>query len=338
VLDDLHWADHSSLLLLQFLTRELRGTRLIVIGTYRDIDVGRHHPLAQTLGELGREQLTHRIVLRGLGERDVARFIEITAGLKPPETLVAKVYKETEGNPFFVNEIVRLLVSDGRLQHPEAVKSWSVDIPQGVREVVSRRLDRLSADCNRVLTIGSVIGREFSAELLEGLIDLTRDRLVEVLDEATAARVITELPRPVGRYSFSHALIRETLYGELTTMRRVPLHRQIGEALEALYGANPEPHLAELAYHFFEAAQGGDVERAIAYAGPRAARAPRCRPLPHALDAQRHVVVCGRIRARQAGGAGGGGVGAPPGHGRRAGARCAVRGWPADSVRRAPSR
>jgi len=266
VLDDLHWADKSSLLLLQFLARELRGARLLVIGTYRDMELGRQHPLAQTLAELAREQLSERVVLRGLSEHDVGRFIEITAGLKPPKALVATVYAETEGNPFFVNEVVRLLVADGRLQHPEKVRSWSVDIPQGVREVVTRRLDRLSAECNRVLATAAVIGREFSLELLARLVDLPSDKLLEVLEEAAAARVIAEVPRTVGVYAFAHALIRETLYGELTTTRRVRLHRQIGEALEALYGANPEPHLAELSYHFFEAAQGGDVDRAIAYA------------------------------------------------------------------------
>jgi tetratricopeptide (TPR) repeat protein len=274
VLDDLHWADKPSLLLLQFLARELRGARLLVIGTYRDVDLRRQHPLSQTLGELAREELAHRIVLRGLGREDVARFVEITAGIKPPPALVDAVYKETEGNPFFVNEVVRLLVADGRLERPETVRSWSVSIPQSVREVVGRRLDHLSVECNRVLTIASVVGREFGVDVLEPVSGLTGDRLLELLEEAVAARVIVEVPRQVGRYSFAHALIRETLYEELSTTRRVRLHRQLGETLETLYGGNPEPHLAELAYHFFEAAQGGDVDRAIAYAvraGDRAA-------------------------------------------------------------------
>ena len=274
VLDDLHWADKPSLLLLQFLAREMRGARLLVIGTYRDVDLRRQHPLSQTLAELTREQLSQRIVLRGLTQHDVARFIEVTAGLKPPEALVAAVYKETEGNPFFVNEVVRLLVTDGRLEHPETVKSWSVSIPQGVREVVGRRLDHVSAECNRILTIASVIGREFGLDALERVAGIAGDRLLEVIEEAEAVRVLVEVPRTMGRYSFSHALIRETLYEELSTTRRVRLHRQVGEALEALYGAHPEAHLAELAYHFFEAAQGGDVDRAITYAvraGDRAA-------------------------------------------------------------------
>jgi class 3 adenylate cyclase len=270
VLDDLHWADKPSLLLLQFLTRELRGGRLLVLGTYRDVELRRQHPLSQTLADLSREGLSHRVLLRGLTQRDVARFIEITAGVSPPDALVEAVYKETEGNPFFVNEIVRLLVTDGRLEQPEMVTSWSVTIPQGVRDVVGRRLDHLSEDCNRVLTIGSVIGREFPLSVLEKVSEVKGDRLLEALEEAVGARVITEVPRAADQYSFAHALIRETLYEELSTARRVRLHRQIGEVLEAL---DAEAHLPQLAYHFAEAAQGGDVDKAVDYAKRAGARA-----------------------------------------------------------------
>jgi class 3 adenylate cyclase len=245
-----------------------------VLGTYRDVEIRRQHPLAETLGELARQQLSQRILLRGLTERDVSRFIEVTAGISPPQSLVEAVYRETEGNPFFVNEIVRLLVSDGRLERPGEVASWSVTIPQSVREVVGRRLDHLSEACNRALTAASVIGREFGVDALERVSDVSGDRLLEVMEEAVAARVVNEVPRTAGRYSFSHALIWETLYEELSTNRRVRLHRQIGAVLEELYAANPEPHLAELAHHFCEAAPGGDVEKAIEYArraGERAA-------------------------------------------------------------------
>jgi class 3 adenylate cyclase len=276
VLDDLHWGDKPSLLLLQFLARELRGSRLLVLGTYRDVELRRQHPLSQTLGELGREGLSHRIILRGLSENDVARFVEITSGAKPPQPLVDAVFRETEGNPFFVNEIVRLLVADGRLDKPESVTSWSVTIPQGVREVVGRRLDHLSDECNRVLTIGSVIGREFDLKTVEKVLAqaeegrMSSDRLIEVLEEAVAARVITEVPGKVDSYSFAHALIRETLYEELSTTRRVRLHRQIGEGLEVL---DAEGNLPQLAYHFAEAAPGGDVEKAVDYAERAAERA-----------------------------------------------------------------
>jgi class 3 adenylate cyclase len=263
VVDDMHWADKTSLLLLQFLAKELRGSRLMVLGTYRDVELRRQHPLAQTLGELNRENLSQRVLLRGLTEADVRRFVQVTAGTTPPEALVQAVYRETEGNPFFVNEIVRLLVADGRLEQAETVSSWSVTIPQSVREVVGRRLDRLSDECNRVLTVGSVIGREFGLKLLEKVSDVKGDRLLEALEEAISARVIAELPRTTDHYWFSHALIRETLYEELSTTRRVRLHRQIGKALEEL---DAEGNLPQLAYHFAEAAPGGDVDRAVTYA------------------------------------------------------------------------
>ena len=266
VLDDLHWADKPSLLLLQFLARELRGARLLVIGTYRDVGLGRQHPLSQTLAELAREQLSERTLLRGLSEHDVARFIEITAGVKPPAGLVATVYQETEGNPFFVNEVVRLLVSDGRLTGEERFTSWGALIPQGVREVIGRRLEHLSEACNDLLTLAAVIGREFSAEALRLVSELSGDAFERALEEAVEARVVTEMRQAVESYTFSHALIRETLYAELATTRRVRLHRQVGEALEHLYGEHPEHHLTELAYHFLEAASGGDVEKAIDYA------------------------------------------------------------------------
>ncbi len=275
VLDDLHWGDKPSLLLLQFLARELRGSRLMVLGTYRDVELRRAHPLSQTLGELGREGLSHRILLRGLTEQDVARFIEITSGATPPQALVEAVYRETEGNPFFVNEVVRLLVADGRLENAESVTSWSVTIPQGVREVVGRRLDHLSDECNRALTMGAVIGREFDLKTLGTAIGqaeegrMTADRLLEVLEEAIAARVINEVPNRVDHYSFTHALIRETLYEELSTARRVRLHRQIAQVLEE----DAEENLPPLAYHFSEAAQGGDVEKAIDYSTRAAERA-----------------------------------------------------------------
>jgi len=269
LLDDLHWADKASLLMVQFLARDLSGARLLVLGTYRDVELGRQHPLAQTLAELAREQVGTRVLLRGLGEPEVARYIEMTAGVTPSDALVAAVFRETEGNPFFLSEVVRLLVADGRLQETADTSSWTVAIPQSVREVVGRRLDRLSEECNRALTSAAVIGREFGLDALERVTQIEGDHLLELIEEAEAARVIEEVRGErtlIGRYSFSHALIRETLYDELSTTRRVRLHKQIGETLEALYADNIEPHLAELAYHFGEAAAAGDVEKAIDYA------------------------------------------------------------------------
>ncbi len=273
ILDDLHWADKPSLLLLQFVARWLGGTRLLMVGTYRDVEVRRQHPLSSTLAELAREQLSQRVVLRGLSEDEVARFIEISCGVAPPEGLVAAVHKHTEGNPFFVKEVVNLLAREGRLQREHPTTSWTVAIPQSVREVVGRRLDGLSEACNRVLTIAAVIGREFDLRTLEQATGLPGDTVLDLLEESVAARIIDELPEALGRYSFSHALIRETLYEELTAARRARLHRQIGDVLEQAYASRIEPHVAELAYHFFQAGAAADSEKTVRYLTLAAQRA-----------------------------------------------------------------
>ena len=256
VLDDLHWADHPSLLLLEFVARELGNSRLLVIGTYRDMELSRQHPLSKSLGELTRERLFQRVLLRGLEQEDVGRFIELVSGVNPPTGMVEAVHRQTEGNPLFVTEVVRLLVQEGELTQEKVGQrdSWSVRIPEGVRDVIGRRLDRLSERCNETLTLASVIGREFTLEQLSPLIeDISGDRLLELLDEALSARVIEELPRAVGRYQFTHALIQETLAGELSSTRKVRLHARIAEALELLYGGDDEAHAAELAHHYAEA-------------------------------------------------------------------------------------
>jgi tetratricopeptide (TPR) repeat protein len=289
VLDDLHWADQPSLLLLQFVARELAGGRLLLMGAYRDVELSRQHPLAETLGELTRERLFQRVLLRGLGQEDVGRFIELVAGITPPPGLVEAVYRQTEGNPLFVTEVVRLLVQEGSLtpQPPLHLRdgegetargrggeAWSVRIPEGVKEVIGRRLNRLSQRCNQTLAIAAVIGREFELRQLARLVEdpsagsgqrMSEDRLLEVLEEALAARVIEELPRIVGRYQFTHALIQETLLGELSLTRRVRLHARIAEALEALYGNQAEAHAAELAHHFAEAQTVLGPEKLVRY-------------------------------------------------------------------------
>jgi DNA-binding winged helix-turn-helix (wHTH) protein len=272
VLDDLHWADKPSLLLLQFLAREMRVMRLLVVGTYRDVELGRQHPLAAVLGELAREAPYRRIALRGLTADEVRRFIEAAAGAPPEPALAAAVYDMTEGNPFFIGEVVRLLAAEGA---PAAGSDVTLAgrLPEGVREAIGRRLSVLSEECNRVLSEASVVGREFDLGVLERVGDVGAERLLEILDEAVAARLLAAVPGRPGSYRFSHGLVRETLYEELSLPLRIRLHRRVGAVLEELHGADPAPHLAELAHHFFQGAPGGDAEKAYAYALRAAERA-----------------------------------------------------------------
>jgi DNA-binding CsgD family transcriptional regulator/tetratricopeptide (TPR) repeat protein len=280
VLDDLHSADAPSLLLLAFLARELRDTRVLVVGTYRDLSLPEEHPLSRALAELTRESIVERVELRGLGELDMARFIANVLGQPAPPGLTSAVWQLTDGNPFFLIEVVRLLVQEGRLEQPYGAAGWQLGIPPGVRDALSRRLQHLGAGCRRVLEIAAVIGREFSLTQLAAVwatqpeaSEHNRRGLLTGLDEALAARLIAHAPVRGGAYRFAHALIRETLYDGLGAVARARLHRRVGEALEGLYVAELDGHLTELATHFGYAALDGEVERAVSYAERAGAQA-----------------------------------------------------------------
>jgi len=211
VLEDLHVADLPSLLLLRFLAAELNDARILAIGTYRDVELRRGHPLAAALVDLAREPATHSLLLGGLSEPEVGRFIEVATSTTPPERLVAAVYRETEGNPLFVGEVVRLLAHEGRLAERSDPTTWRLTIPQGVQQVIGRRLGHLSELCTRVLSLASVLGREFNSEVLERVSGMSGEQILSALDEAAADRVISEVPGSLGLLRFNHALIRDVL-------------------------------------------------------------------------------------------------------------------------------
>ena len=259
VLDDIHWADRPSLLLLQFLARELapvHSGRLLVVGCYRDMELSRQHPLSETLAQLSRSASGgfQRVFLRGLNYEETSRLIKASAGIEPTTGLVEEIYSHTEGNPFFMTEVIRLLSESGELLADHIGSPEGLRIPEGVREVIGQRLNRLSERCNEMLTTASVVGREFDFKLLSNLSgDDTEDRMLEAFEEALAARIIEEPPGTMGRYQFTHALIQETLAQELSTTRRARLHARVGQALEEMYGENARTHASELAQHFAEA-------------------------------------------------------------------------------------
>ncbi len=270
MLVDLHWSDRPSLMLLEFVARELGNSHLMIVGNYRDVDLNRRHPLSITLGELTRERLYDRVVLRGLQKHDVRRFIEVAAGIEPSDALVDVVHTQTEGNPLFVTETVRLLIQQGDISSGGKVasgtSSWEIQIPEGIREVIGRRLDRLSDRTNETLTIAAVIGRQFSFDALQELVeDTSESQLLDVLDEALDARVIEELPTDAGVFQFTHALIEQTLVEELSLTRRVRLHARIALVLETLYGDHVEAHASQLAHHYAEAVTVLDEEKMVRY-------------------------------------------------------------------------
>lgn len=249
VLDDLHWADAPSVGLLEHWARHPKQGPVLIIGTYRETDLSRTHQLATSLAELRRERRFERVHLTGLDTEGVAEMVAHRTGVKVPAEVAAAISTETEGNPFFVEEVVAHLIENGTIgpgvPWPSADQVHLLEIPEGIREVVGRRLSRLSEGTNRTLALAAVIGREFGGELVQKLSADESERVFDHIDEAIGARILTEAPSVFGRYAFSHALIRQTLYEELNPIRRARLHRRVAEALEA-EGGSP----AELALHF----------------------------------------------------------------------------------------
>lgn len=273
VIDNLHWAGRPSLLLLEFLATALADSPVIIVGTYRGSEVSRHHPLFATLGALNRDARFVRHQLKGLSLAETRQYLDCMFGRNHPSGVADAIYRETEGNPFFVTEVVRLLQVEGKLtgrsdESPSgAQQQLVIDIPEGIREVIGKRLNHLSEACNRALSRASVIGRQFDFELLRLLMgDLDEDMLVDAVEEAADAGVVEEDEQRGNRYRFSHALIRETLYDEISGARRIRWHARVGEALEhLLHGEAAGPWLPQLAYHFAEAARRGENARAVHY-------------------------------------------------------------------------
>jgi tetratricopeptide (TPR) repeat protein len=264
-LEDLHAADTPSLLLLRFLAAQLATMPVLVVGTYRDVEVTPDHPLTSTVSELARETATRRIALRGLREDEVASFVEAVGGIEVERSLAAALRRQTNGNPLFLGESVRLLIADGITDAAGALTVGTA-IPSGIREAIARRLSGVSERTGGCLSAASILGSEFALDALGQLADLQGRDVLDALDEAMSAGLVREVRGTVGRFRFSHDLIREVLYRDLPAGNRVRMHRRAGEVLERLHAGDLDDHLAEIAHHFFLGAAAGGASQAAAFA------------------------------------------------------------------------
>ncbi len=273
MLDDLHWADRGTIGMMRHVARLAPGHRILVLGAYRDVELGRQHPLADALSALRREVEYDRILLKGLGRDEVGALLSTLAEQDVDAALVQAISDETDGNPFFIREVLAHLVDEGKLYREDGQWKSSttsiadLGIPEGVRQVITRRLSHLSADANKLMTAASAFNGGFNFLTLSLITGLTEAATLDAIDEALAAQLL----RPTGQldhYDFTHALIRHTLYSEMNPSRQVRLHRQIAEAYEQRNqdDAAKARHAAEMAYQYHRSAAIPGAERGVEYA------------------------------------------------------------------------
>ena len=286
VLDDLHWADKSTVQLLRHLLR-LEPFPIMVLATFRETDIDRLHPISALIADLHRERPAFvRLRLRGLDEEEVATAIERRAGHDiggMGRALAESLRRTTDGNPFFIEQVISHLIETGGIVSDNGVwrfgtQAKEIGIPEGVNELIGRRLSRLSGSCNALLVMAAVAGAEFHIDLLEAVTGSSIDDLLDAIDEAAAARFLVEDLEVAGRFSFAHSLVREAIYGGLADTKRASLHARIAEALEI---GNPEgPALIQVAHHLLASTPSGPTRaevgrKAAEYARRAAAYATR---------------------------------------------------------------
>lgn len=268
VLDDLHWADPPSLQLTAHLSRRVPAFKACLIVTYRDVDPAPGAGLRESLASLARQPGRLDLPLRGLTHDEVAQFVAQEAGAEPSPGVLAAVWERAGGNPFFVGELTRLLVAEKALTAAEAT---TAGVPWAVRQVVRRRMGRLPEGTQLLLSVAAVAGNDFDLRVVAGAARLDLDQALDLVDVAVAAGVVREQRAAVERFQFSHALVQQTIYEELTGLRRARLHGQIAEAIEEAGGDRAQA--IEVAHHLYEAVAVTGPVRAVAAAGRASASA-----------------------------------------------------------------
>ena len=260
ILDDLHCADRSSLELLHFLASELSTVPLLVVGSYRDVEVARSPEARREIAAAARTAGACLHALEGFTAREVGAFLE--AELRS-DALVGLLHDKSGGNPLFLSQLVAVIAaSAGRIDW----RAGTLDLPPALHDAIQLQLDGLTVDCRELLTAASVVGREFDLELLALATERDRESLLDLLDEAGAARLVTAVASPArDQFRFAHVLVRDCLYDSLGARERSEWHQRVAVALEEIHAASAGPHLSAMAHHFRSALPIGSVAKAIAY-------------------------------------------------------------------------
>jgi DNA-binding CsgD family transcriptional regulator len=278
-LDDLHWADKGTVALLRYLAGLVTRHRILILGAYRDVDLERGHPFSEVLGVLPRETNYEQLSVRGLDTEGTTQLLAAMGGQDVPRRVGAAWARETDGNPFFIRELLRHFVEEGKVYRgPDG--QWTTDrplrelgVPQGVRDVIGRRLFQLSENAERLLGVASAFEGPFPFDVVASVAGLDEPDALDALDEALAAQILT-VTASREALTFAHALIRHTLYTEFSPPRQLRLHGRVAQALEALYGQHPSPGRAgEIAFQYHRSAGLPGAERGVEFALVAAAHA-----------------------------------------------------------------
>ena len=279
VMDDVHWADEPTLLLIEHMANLVPDMRVLAVGTYRDVELDVSRPLAATLERMVRGRTVDRIPLKRFDRAGVETMVEALAGKSGPDALISAIFEETEGNPFFVEEVFRHLLEEGKVFDEAGAfrtdtKVDELDVPESVRLVVGRRLERLGPEAQKALAAGAVVGRGFPFALLEEVADIDTGRLLDIVEEAEAARVIVPEERDGEvHYTFAHELIRQTLLTSVSLLRRQRLHLAVANSLERIDKRARETRPSEIANHLLLAGAAAETERTLDYLERAADRA-----------------------------------------------------------------
>jgi tetratricopeptide (TPR) repeat protein len=270
LLDDQHWADESSTLLLEHLAPRVTQLPLLMVVTYRDHDADQGEPFRRSLPQLSRQRFATRLPLKHLGRNEVRDLLADLGGPNLPEAIVDLIYEETSGNAFFVQSVYRHLAEEGRLF--DSTGDWlkNIDaehlaVPESVRLVIQRRLERLDESTLRSLTVAAIMGLRFDAKILEAAGKLTGDEMIEAIETAETARLILpSVGRHKNRFEFAHALVRQTLLENLSSLRRARLHLDIADAMESAYGESGA-NAADIARHLYRSGDEADRARTVRF-------------------------------------------------------------------------